>query len=80
MPKASAAVPDLPRHVAIIMDGNGRWAHKRHLPRSAGHVAGVESVRVVVRTAIEIGLANLTLYAFSTETFQHSGIRSLEFT
>jgi len=64
------ATASLPRHVAIIMDGNGRWARKRHLPRSAGHIAGVESVRVVVRTAIEIGLANLTLYAFSTENWK----------
>ena len=70
MPAGRPAVSELPRHVAIIMDGNGRWARKRHLPRSAGHVAGVESVRVVVRTAIEIGLANLTLYAFSTENWK----------
>ena len=54
----------LPRHVAIIMDGNGRWARKRHLPRQAGHVAGVNAVREVVRSAIDIGLEALTLYAF----------------
>jgi undecaprenyl diphosphate synthase len=60
----------LPKHVAIIMDGNGRWARKRLLPRSAGHIAGVEAVRDVVRTAHEIGLENLTLYAFSTENWK----------
>jgi undecaprenyl diphosphate synthase len=70
MARSDASSADLPRHVAIIMDGNGRWARKRHLPRAAGHVAGVESVRNVVRAAIEIGLANLTLYAFSTENWK----------
>ena len=70
MPRSDASITDLPRHVAIIMDGNGRWARKRGLPRSAGHVAGVESVRAVVRTAVDIGLGNLTLYAFSTENWK----------
>src|SRR6201995_2005938 len=70
MARSDASTANLPRHVAIIMDGNGRWARKRGLPRSAGHVAGVESVRVVVRTAVEIGLANLTLYAFYTENWK----------
>ncbi len=60
----------LPRHVAIIMDGNGRWARKRYLPREAGHVAGVSAVREIVRTASDIGLANLTLYAFSSENWK----------
>src|SRR4051794_36601756 len=60
----------LPRHVAIIMDGNGRWARKRHLPRAAGHVAGVSAVRTIVRTAIDMGLQNLTLYAFSSENWK----------
>lgn len=60
----------LPRHVAIIMDGNGRWAKKRHLPRQAGHVAGVAAVREVVRQACDIGLENLTLYAFSSENWK----------
>lgn len=60
----------LPRHVAIIMDGNGRWAKKRHLPRQAGHVAGVSAVREVVRQACDIGLENLTLYAFSSENWK----------
>jgi undecaprenyl diphosphate synthase len=61
---------NLPSHVAIIMDGNGRWARKRHLPRQAGHVAGVSAVREVVRTATDIGLKNLTLYAFSSENWK----------
>jgi undecaprenyl diphosphate synthase len=69
-----AAVSDdlrgLPRHVAIIMDGNGRWARKRHLPRQAGHVAGVGAVRDVVRVASDVGLQNLTLYAFSSENWK----------
>ncbi len=60
----------LPRHVAIIMDGNGRWARKRHLPREAGHVAGVSAVRAIVRTASDIGLVNLTLFAFSSENWK----------
>jgi len=64
------AKADLPRHVAIIMDGNGRWARKRHLPRAAGHVAGVSAVRAVVRAATDTGLENLTLYAFSSENWK----------
>ena len=59
----------LPKHVAIIMDGNGRWAKRRHLPRIAGHRKGVEAVRLVVETASRIGLPALTLYAFSAENF-----------
>ncbi|MCZ8324033.1 MAG: polyprenyl diphosphate synthase [Sphingomonadaceae bacterium] len=58
------------RHVAIIMDGNGRWAKKRHLPRAVGHQRGVEAVRTVVRAAREMGLEALTLYAFSTENWR----------
>jgi undecaprenyl diphosphate synthase len=58
------------RHVAIIMDGNGRWAKKRHLPRAVGHQRGVEAVREVVRAAREMGLEALTLYAFSTENWR----------
>ncbi len=58
------------RHVAIIMDGNGRWAKKRHLPRVLGHQRGVEAVRRVVRGAREMGLEALTLYAFSTENWR----------
>jgi undecaprenyl diphosphate synthase len=59
----------LPKHVAIIMDGNGRWAKRRHLPRIAGHRKGVEAVRLVVETAARINLPALTLYAFSAENF-----------
>jgi undecaprenyl diphosphate synthase len=59
----------VPRHVAIIMDGNGRWAQKRGLPRTAGHEAGAESVREVVRVCGELGVEVLTLYSFSTENW-----------
>ncbi|MCJ2177016.1 polyprenyl diphosphate synthase [Novosphingobium album (ex Hu et al. 2023)] len=62
--------PARARHVAIIMDGNGRWAKKRHLPRALGHQRGVEAVRRVVRGAREMGLEALTLYAFSTENWR----------
>ncbi|MEY4268816.1 MAG: di-trans,poly-cis-decaprenylcistransferase [Pseudomonadota bacterium] len=61
---------DRPRHVAIIMDGNGRWAKKRLLPRVAGHRAGVEAVRVTVRAARALGVEALTLYAFSSENWK----------
>jgi len=59
----------LPTHVAIIMDGNGRWARQRNLPRVEGHRTGAESVRTIVRTAGEIGIKYLTLYAFSVENW-----------
>jgi undecaprenyl diphosphate synthase len=59
----------LPSHVAIIMDGNGRWAKQRHLPRVEGHRNGVESVRGVIRAAGELGIKFLTLYAFSVENW-----------
>ncbi len=62
--------PELPRHIAIIMDGNGRWAKKRLLNRVKGHEEGTESVRVIVRTCREIGIEVLTLYAFSTENWR----------
>ncbi len=62
----------LPRHVAIIMDGNGRWARKRMLNRIRGHEKGADTVRTVVRTSREAGLSYLTLYAFSTENWQRS--------
>jgi undecaprenyl diphosphate synthase len=62
--------PDRPKHVAIIMDGNGRWAKKRMLPRVAGHRAGVAAVREVVRAAGDLGLDCLTLYAFSSENWR----------
>ena len=58
------------RHVAIIMDGNGRWAKKRHLPRVLGHQRGVEAVRRAVKSARKLGLEALTLYAFSTENWR----------
>ena len=60
----------LPRHIAIIMDGNGRWAHRRRLPRIAGHRAGAEAVRRTVESASRLGIAALTLYAFSTENWK----------
>src|SRR6185436_8185532 len=60
----------LPRHVAIIMDGNGRWAGERQLPRVEGHRAGVDSVRDVVETSARLGLEVLTLYAFSVENWK----------
>ncbi|MGR6327905.1 isoprenyl transferase [Sphingomonas sp. XXL09] len=68
-----SAVPDsglVPRHVAIIMDGNGRWAKQRLLPRVAGHKAGVEAVRRVTRAARAMGIEALTLYAFSSENWR----------
>ncbi len=63
-------VDAVPRHVAIIMDGNGRWAKARHLPRVAGHRAGVEAVRRVVEAAPDLGIEVLTLYAFSSENWK----------
>src|SRR3954469_6097580 len=60
----------LPRHVAIIMDGNGRWASQRHLPRVEGHRAGIDSVRDVVETSARLGIDVLTLYAFSVENWK----------
>lgn len=60
------------RHVAIIMDGNGRWAKQRHLPRAMGHQRGVDAVRTLVRAARQMGLEVLTLYAFSTENWRRS--------
>jgi undecaprenyl diphosphate synthase len=63
------ARPHIPRHVAIIMDGNGRWALSRGLPRSAGHRMGVEAVRRTVRAAIEMGVQYLTIFSFSSENW-----------
>ena len=60
----------IPKHIAIIMDGNGRWAQNRRLPRVAGHRAGIESVREVVETAARLKLNILTLYAFSVENWK----------
>jgi undecaprenyl diphosphate synthase len=63
-------IPDVPRHVAIIMDGNGRWATKRFLPRVAGHVKGVEAVRGIVEACVERNIGFLTLFAFSSENWR----------
>ena len=60
----------VPRHVAIIMDGNGRWARRRHLPRVAGHRRGVETVRSLIRSCGEAGVEYLTLFAFSSENWR----------
>ncbi|NBU12340.1 MAG: hypothetical protein EBT40_02780 [Betaproteobacteria bacterium] len=70
---STRAVPPtsaLPAHVAIIMDGNGRWAQKRFLPRVAGHKAGLDAVRAVVRGCAERGIGHLTLFAFSSENWR----------
>jgi undecaprenyl diphosphate synthase len=71
MKKTGVQKPEgtLPNHVAIIMDGNGRWAERRNLPRIAGHKAGEESITDIVRTASEWGLGAITLFAFSTENW-----------
>ncbi|HEX5127846.1 MAG TPA: isoprenyl transferase [Rhodocyclaceae bacterium] len=61
---------EVPRHIAIVMDGNGRWAKKRFLPRVAGHKRGVETVRAMVKLCIERGVENLTLFAFSSENWR----------
>ncbi|HEY8067355.1 MAG TPA: polyprenyl diphosphate synthase [Burkholderiales bacterium] len=70
---STAEVPphgDAPRHVAIIMDGNGRWAKQRHLPRFTGHKRGVEAVRAIVKSCAERGVGFLTLFAFSSENWR----------
>ncbi|WP_416885401.1 polyprenyl diphosphate synthase [Marinospirillum sp.] len=66
---AEPQLTNLPRHVAIIMDGNNRWAKQRHLPGLAGHKAGVESVRAVIEVALRQGIEYLTLFAFSSENW-----------
>ncbi len=68
-PSVMSVHPDIPRHIAIIMDGNGRWAKERGLPRLEGHRAGAESVREVMEACIELGVEYLTLYAFSSENW-----------
>ena len=80
MPGSAVALPatgvsrgsdaETPRHIAVIMDGNGRWANRRHLPRIAGHKAGVDAVKGVVRACIERGVEALTLFAFSSENWR----------
>ncbi|HIT25782.1 MAG TPA: isoprenyl transferase [Candidatus Enterenecus avicola] len=69
-PTVQVDMSRLPRHVAIIMDGNGRWAKKRGLPRKAGHAAGAETFRTIATYAKELGLEYLTVYAFSTENWK----------
>jgi undecaprenyl diphosphate synthase len=68
-PQPELALPDVARSVAIIMDGNGRWASRRHLPTAAGHRAGTKALRRTVEEAIELGVEDLTVYAFSTENW-----------
>src|SRR3954463_5301857 len=70
----------LPAHVAIIMDGNGRWAASRHMPRIAGHREGARAVRRTIEAAIESGVAWLTLYAFSSENWQRPADEVLDLT
>lgn len=67
---SGAEAQGIPRHIAIIMDGNGRWARRRGLPRSAGHYAGMQALRRTIRAADDLGIEFLTLYAFSTENWQ----------
>ena len=70
---ATCEIPEtnmIPQHVAIIMDGNGRWAKERFLPRVAGHKRGVETVRTAIKTCIERGVNYLTLFAFSSENWR----------
>ena len=70
MEEAKTPLPEQkPTHIAIIMDGNGRWALSRGLPRMAGHRAGTENVRRVIKACVEFGIPYLTLYAFSTENW-----------
>jgi undecaprenyl diphosphate synthase len=72
MPKDEPLLPPerMPRHVGIIMDGNGRWARQRGLPRIAGHRAGTDNLRRILRAAVELGIPILTIYAFSTENWE----------
>ena len=63
-------VVEIPRHIAVIMDGNGRWAKKRFLPRVAGHKVGVETVRNMVKQCVNLGVDYLTLFAFSSENWR----------
>jgi undecaprenyl diphosphate synthase len=72
-PEKDGGISVVPRHVAIIMDGNGRWAKARGLPRVAGHRAGAEAARKVLRAAGDAGIECLTLYAFSSENWKRSG-------
>ncbi|MEZ5741056.1 MAG: polyprenyl diphosphate synthase [Burkholderiaceae bacterium] len=67
---AHLQAPSVPRHVAIVMDGNGRWAQRRHLPRVAGHAKGVDAVRRTVEASVRAGIEYLTLFAFSSENWR----------
>lgn len=67
--KRAMPLPKIPHHVAIIMDGNGRWAQERGLPRLAGHRAGTENLRRIIEACVEFGIKYLTIYAFSTENW-----------
>ena len=67
--ESTKKLTNVPRHVAIIMDGNGRWAKERGLPRIAGHRAGTENLRTIIRASARLGIEYLTLYAFSTENW-----------
>lgn len=69
LPESPPATTGSPRHVAIVMDGNGRWAKKRHLPRVAGHKQGVDALRRTVRACLEKGISVLTVFAFSSENW-----------
>ncbi len=72
-PSSTQGIPpvgDVPRHIAIIMDGNGRWAKKRFMPRVAGHKRGVETVREIIKACVQRGVAYLTLFAFSSENWR----------
>lgn len=68
-PEGARLVSSVPKHVAIIMDGNGRWAQTRSLPRTSGHKQGVEAVRRTVKACMELGISHLTLYSFSSENW-----------
>ena len=71
--RPTAVGGNMPKHIAVIMDGNGRWATKRGLPRKAGHSAGAETFRKITRYCRDIGLEHFTVYAFSTENWKRSG-------
>jgi len=71
---ASLEIPIIPNHVAIIMDGNGRWAQKRHLPRLAGHRAGTENIRRIIELFVDYKIGYLTLYVFSTENWKRPSV------
>jgi undecaprenyl diphosphate synthase len=70
MPSPQQPAEAVPRHVAVIMDGNGRWAQRRHLPRTAGHRAGIKAVRATVEHSVRRGVGALTLFAFSSENWR----------